>query len=232
MPPDEAPAPEETQDTPQAPESGPVQDGTPAESPEDSQGTNWQERYQNLQPEYTRATQEAAQLREIIDLVQQGDPETLQALGLDLADAEDDEAEFEDDPDARLDALEQYLSQQAEAQAQAEEEAALQDAVEEHLAGQLQELESKHGTLDDKLAERLLQLAEALPDENGFPDLAAAYDEYKQWVEDERQNWVKSKRAPQVQSGSPSSHQPDLDDPEQRREYMAQLLRDAEAPSV
>src|SRR4051812_39650937 len=94
---------EATPDTPDtsAPEqSGPSNDGTPAPESTDSQAqtqdtTNWQQRYENLQPEYTRASQEAAQYRQIVELAQRGDREALEFLGLDLADGEEDDEEPE-----------------------------------------------------------------------------------------------------------------------------------------
>lgn len=231
MPDEQNPVPEK--DTPEATEGGPATDGTPADSPEESQApdTNWQQRYTDLQPEYTRATQEAAGLRELVSLAQQGDPEALAVLGFEVGDDAGDYDEGDDDeydPDARLDAVESYLSQQAEQQQQAQQEQEWNDAVEEHLAGQLEELEKEHGTLADDDAEFLLQLADSLKNEDGFPDLKAAFEADRNRLEGKRGEWVKTKRTPQVQSGASPSHQPDLDDPEERREYMARRVAEAE----
>ena len=63
----------------------PVED-TPADLPGPDNGTpgtevNWQERYEHLQPEYTRASQEAAEYRRLITAAQQGDAEAISLLG-------------------------------------------------------------------------------------------------------------------------------------------------------
>jgi hypothetical protein len=225
MPDEKAPAP---QDTPDDPASGP-EEGTPAEPEEGStqateETTDWQERYANLQPEYTRATQEAAQYRQIIDLARQGDPQALQILGFEDAEEKDEPDEEFPDPDQRLDRIESLLVQRAEEEQQRAEEEQMLEEVDDHLATQLHELESKHGKLDDDDAEYLLQVAYLYPDADGFPDLAAAYEHDASRLEAKRQGWVDTKRTPQVQSGASASSQPDLDDDEQRREYMARRM--------
>ena len=81
----DTPAQDATQDTPEA--------EAPEQSEQQTQAEiDYEKRYQDLQPEYTRATQEAAQYRQIIELAQQGDPDALEILGLEAADedTEDD----------------------------------------------------------------------------------------------------------------------------------------------
>jgi hypothetical protein len=225
--PDEAPA--EKQDTPDVPASE-SQEGTPAESTEDSPQapeTNWQDRYENLQPEYTRATQEASQYRQIIDLARQGDPEAIEALGLSLAEEDTEDEDEYADPDQRLDAMEQFLAQRLqEEEAQQEEERWIAEA-DKHVQAQVAELEKEHGKLAEDEVAYLLDLSRA--DENGMPDLLDAYKRDTERLEGKRKSWVETKRTPQVQSGASASSQPDLDDPEQRREYIARRMAEADA---
>ena len=217
MPDEQVPQIEETPDAPD--QAAP--DGTPADTatPE----VNWEERYSNLQPEYTRATQEAAQYREIIDLARQGDPEALSLLGLDLAEEPqaDEEPEYVD-PDERLSAMEQYLLQRAEQEQQAQQEQEWLAAAEQSVQEQVAQLEKEHGDLSEDDVAYLLDLASI--DENGMPDVVGAFERDQQRLDAKRQAWVKSKRAPQVRSGASASSQPNLDDPEERRDYLAQQL--------
>jgi hypothetical protein len=216
------------EDTPQAPDEAASQE-TPAE---DAPEVNWQERYENLQPEYTRATQEAAQYRQVLELARQGDPEALDYLGLSIAEEddadEDDLEDFEDPNDKRIAQLEQVIAEQLQGQEQAQQQEAFQEFVDDQLANQLATIENEYGQLDDADAEFLLELAQAMPDENGVPDLIRAYAVDQDRLDAKREGWVSSKRSPQAPSGASPSSQPDLDDKQQRRDYMAQKVMEAQ----
>lgn len=226
MPPMSGGSPEHTtpaeQDTPDAPDDGGSDEGTPAESQPDE----WQERYEHLQPEYTRATQEAAQLRNVIELARQGDAEALEYLGWQAAEDESDDEEFDldDDTPERLSAVEEYLAGQLEAQAQAEQEAQNEAVVDQSLEAQLAVIEQEYGQLADEDAAFLIQVALANPDEDGLPDLITAYAADADRLDAKRQEWVSSKRAPQAPSGASPSSQPNLDNDEERRDYMARRM--------
>jgi len=219
MPEEQAPV----EDTPQAPEEA-APDGTPA----DTQATDepdWRDRYENLQPEYTRASQEAAQYRQIIDLARQGDPEALNALGLEAAETDtEDEPEYED-PDERISRVEQVLFERLQQEQKQQEEQQWIEEADKRITSQVDELQRKHGDLSEDDVDYLIDLAPL--DGDGYPDLVAAFERDTARLESKRQSWVKSKRAPQVQSGASASSQPDLDDNEQRREYMARRMSES-----
>lgn len=219
--------PEETQDT-SADETTAAPEGTPAPESTDSQAqsdsTNWQERYENLQPEYTRASQEAAQYRQIIALAQQGDPQAIEALGLSLADSEDDDLEDETQfHDPRVDQL-----LQAEQMRQYEAEL---DTLEQHVDTEIGKL-AKSAGYEVSDVEKNLIFSALTPKANNpnDPDVEAAFKMVTGLRDEHISDYVaKKRRAPLAPSGSPSSHQPDLDDPEQRRQYWAEQAAALEA---
>lgn len=182
---------------------------------------DWQERYSNLQPEYTRATQEAAQYRQIVELARQGDPQALDYLGIQL----DDDDEDEMDEIERLERLESAFVNRLQAEQEQQERQEYEQAETAYLSSQLDELENKHGKIDDNDLEALYYLAQSLRDENGFPNLIKAFEYDSKRLESQRARWVESKRSPQAPSGASASHQVDLDDPNQRREYLAQRVQ-------
>lgn len=219
MPEEQAPV----QDTPEAPEEA-APEGTPADT--QAPETNWEERYSNLQPEYTRVSQEAAQYRQIIDLARQGDPEALNALGLEPAETDTEEEPEYEDPDERIGRIEQVLYERMQQEQQQQEESAWLEAADKSVHEQIAALEKEHGTLTEEDVDYLIDLAPL--DENGMPDITTAYQRDMARLEAKRQSWVKSKRAPQVQSGASASSQPDLDNPEARRDYMARRMAESE----
>jgi len=224
----EAPANEQDTPTP-ADDAPPANDADTEASQSDSttDSTDWRKRYEDLQPAFTRVSQEASQLRQIIDAARQGDPEALEFLGLDLADTDDDE-DFEDDPYEPISKAEfqEFLRQQQEQERQAQEQAAWEEAAEERF----DEFVSKLG--DDADEDYLnLVLSTAEPDEQGLPDFEGAHKRIQAFLEAQRQKWVESKRAPRLPGGAAPNKQPNLDDPNERREYLAQrLMMEAQGP--
>lgn len=220
MPDQEAP---ESQDTPSQVEESAPEEGTPEESTEQPESDPFEKRYNDLRPEYDRKSQTLSQYEEFFQAL--SDPETqaeaLQAIGLELeGDEESDEEgfDYDDDPDERIEQIEAYLAEQEEA---AQEEAVL-DEAEEHVAETLSELDPDDSFSDDYVD---LLISAAPEDDDGFPDVKAAHEQFQREFETQREKWVESKRrAPQVGSGSSPSHQPDLDNAEQRRDYIAQRL--------
>jgi hypothetical protein len=225
--PDEAP---DVQETP-APDTA-APDGTPAiESNDDSQpapDTDWQNRYENLQPEYTRATQEASQLRQVFDLARQGDPQALEYLGLEPADTEDDVDDLDADEPLTRQEFESFLQQQQQAISEQQAQAELADLEAQYIDGEFKRLDPK-GQFKDAYKQAVLRLAVDFEDEDGIPDLEEAHKALQGLFEENREQYIKSKRTPQVQSGASASHQPDLDDPDQRRAYMARRFADMQS---
>src|SRR5436309_1979379 len=111
----------------QQPQQPPAQDTATEGQTAD---TDWEARYKDLQSEYTRTTQENAQLGELFAALQ--DPEqqaqVLEHLGLELADQEDtppdpegfESGEYVDPVEQRLGQLEEYLAGQQESEQQAD----------------------------------------------------------------------------------------------------------------
>lgn len=196
-------------------------DGTPAsestDSPAQTQDTDWQSRYENQQGALTRAQQEAAQFRQIVDLARQGDREAIEWLGLDLAD--EDELEDEDVEDFRDPRVDQLL--QAEQQRQEQSEI---DSLESYVEDEIGKL-AKAGDLDLSDDEVDLIFGALAPGDDGNPDVARAFKKVTGLRDAHIKDYVAGKRrAPSAPSGSSPSHQPDLDDPEQRRAYIAERM--------
>ncbi len=215
MPEAEAP---ESQDTPASPESDPAEGGTPAPESNDSPATDWEKRYSDLQPEYTRASQEAAQYRQIIDLARQGDPEAIRYLGLDLAEDDDDledEDEAEDFRDPRVDALLQEQAQRAE---QAEI-----DSLESYVDGEIDAL-AKAAKYDLTEAEKDLIFGALAPGDDGNPDVARAFKKVTELRDAHIESYRKSKKASPVEIGSAGTENIDLSNPGERTKYFAALL--------
>lgn len=216
--PDEADSPEES--TP-APEQSAAPDGTPAPESTDSTAqdtTDWQDRYVNQQAALTQAQQEAAQYRQIVELARQGNAEAIEWLGLDLAEDEDlDDDEEQEFRDPRVD---QLLQAEAERQQEAE-----LDSIESYVETEIDKL-AKAAGLDDLSDDEVDLIFGALtPGDNGNPDVAGAFKKVTGLRDSAIKSYVAGKRrAPLAPSGSSASHQPDLDDPEQRREWLAERL--------
>jgi hypothetical protein len=115
---------------------------TPPQAPkQQQQEVDWAKRYSDLQPEYTRTTQELSQLRQREDaykaLLYSDDQDTrqqaAQALGIELADDEVDDTQYDDPTDAlraELEQLKQTVSGDLTARQQQEQIASLEAAAE------------------------------------------------------------------------------------------------------
>ncbi len=227
MPPIEESAPE-NQDTPdQSVDSGTPQE-TPADAPEIPEGYIPEDRYKEAQAWGTRAAQEAAEWRNIVTLAQQGDREALDFLGYAPADEDEDtdDEDYETEQD-RLDRIEQQLAEQQEQAQQAEQGARLEEA-----ANRFYEVEFNRLDPDNEWTQEYRQLVAAVGDEylddDGLPRLDEAHKVLQAHTESEFKKRVASKRGPQAPSGASPTHTPDLDDPEQRREYLARRAAEVE----
>lgn len=189
-------APEETQDTP--PEAAPEQ-GTPAKEPEEPT-VDYEQRYNDLRPEFDRATQEREQHRQealawqILAGTDEYDHDQIQAaadyLGVELAD-EEEETEDEDPYDQRLSKLEQAQN----AQDEAENQRLFDNHLDELAEGAEVEL--------SKRDRRLLLIASH---ENGFSP-EATEEAFKEFLDERKAHdkavidgYRKSKNTPHVSS--------------------------------
>ena len=219
---DEAPV------TPDTPDAAPENEGHAASSPDEV--VDWRQRYESLRPEFDRRNEELkeAQARAaLVDALRSDDPrERLRAaeeLGLDYEDPE----LYDDTPDdpispvlSRLEALEQRYEQDRkawEAEVRAEEEANF--AAEELRAVGLDPSE------DAKVAQFVLAAAYANRDEQGRPDVRAAYADYTAILDQARRGVFEQKKAPHVaQGGQSATQQPDLDNEQARQEWMVNRM--------
>src|SRR5262245_41465507 len=224
-------------------EQGTPLEGTPAVAgPEGTPGTaeqapqiDWQDRYQHLQPEYTRATQENAELRqrqELYDLMLSTDDadirrEAAQALGYELAEDETQDYDDADNPfaayDERIARLEQ--STQARDQEAADAEYAVQ--VRQIVDQQLNDLEG----LDKDDQDWVLAYAiNALPiTEEGLPDIQQAYEVFNARETARQRAWAQTKRAPHIApNGQSATEVPNLDNRQERQDWIARRLMEGE----
>jgi hypothetical protein len=221
------------QDTPiegQPAVAGP--EGTPGAAEQAQAEIDWQNRYQHLQPEYTRVTQENAQLREqqqlYETLLSSEDPDTrrevAEALGYQL---EQEEPQYEpEDPvtqfDERLGRLEQSLSQREQEQADAAYAAHVREVVDQRL-DQLQ--------LDKDDQDWVLAYAiNALPiTDEGLPDIEQAHEVFQARETARQKAWASSKRAPHISAhGQPATEVPNLDNRQERIDYQVRRLQEME----
>lgn len=194
--------------------------GTPGTAQEQPQDTDWQKRYSDLQPEYTRATQRLSELEQAVqyyeDALTAEDEDTrrqaIEALGYQLPEEEEPEpAEYEDPYDelrAEVEGLRQWRDQTDQSVREAQEAELIRSITDERLAGLEGLAPEDH---DMVLAYAINALAPVR--EPGvpvpLPDVKGAF-EYFQAREIERQrSWAKSKRAPYVSpGGQPASEVP------------------------
>lgn len=178
------------------------------------QGFNFEQGYQALRPEYTRVTQELGQTRDRLSEFEKvfadlhdSDPEVqaaaMEALGLELdtgpASAHEDD-DFVDPLEREVQQLRQTverLSNGWELEAQTREQQQLESMRDDFIGEAIGIIE---GSVNVKFTEReesvLGNLAIAMADENGVPDVQAAYNILygdESFLEDNRQRWIDSK---------------------------------------
>jgi hypothetical protein len=217
-------------------DTAPSNEDTPEEqpqgAPEQTDGqANWEERYNNLQPAYTQATQRLSDYEAWANALD-SDPDVQTDTFRNLADrigvqkalellGYSDEDQEDPDPtsaqEQRLAALEQRLEQQ---QAEASESQTLA-SMEQYVEGWFDQAPEK---LSKQQQDWIISRAVTLPDRDGAPDLEGAYEEFKALLGESQKAWLKSKRnAVHAPQGTPGTQEVDLTDPEQRKARMAQI---------
>jgi hypothetical protein len=236
LPEDQNTAPAETQDTPTTEAPDAPQQDTGQDTPQEA-SVNWEERYNNLHPEYTRATQQLSEYEQVLDLARQGDPQALGLLGLELEEEDgEDTFDFEDDPvqglQSKVEALEARLAQEDEqTQAQQYLEAEI-DFVNQRL-GEVNE-QAKKDTGSELSQEAIqavgdLSRTDRFRKEDGEPDVQGAYQFlFQTLLPQQREAWVQSKKTARPGSGPAAAQNPDLDKERERVDHMAQRLQEAE----
>lgn len=197
--------------------------------------TDWQKRYSDLQPEYTRATQELAEMKrqqELYDvLVSTDDPATrrqvAERLGYQLEEEPDPEPEDEDPLaryDERLGRIEQSLTQRQQDEQDATYAAEVRAAVDV----KLEALGLDKGDQDWVLAYAI----NALPvTEEGLPDIEQANRVFAERETERQRKWAKGKRsAPHIApNGQAATEVPNLDNRQERVDWMMRRMQENEA---
>jgi hypothetical protein len=208
---EQAPAPQETPEV-----AGP--EGTPGPAEPTQQEIDYRKRYDDLHPEYTRVTQEAAQLRqrqELYDLmISSEDADTrrqaAEQLGYQLDDDEPDPNVYADPVEElrqRQERLEQALSQRDQQAQEAQYAAQVRAVVDERL--------SHMDGLDKADQDWVLAYAiNALPPtQEGLPDLDQAHQVFQARELKRQKAWAQSKRAPRISPvGQAATGQPNLNE--------------------
>jgi DNA gyrase/topoisomerase IV subunit A len=227
MPPDEE-AVEQPQDT--AADEATSEEETPAEEAEPA--VDYEKRYTDLRPEYDRNQQRLSEYEQFIGHLR--DPETqaeaLQALGLQLEEDEEPEDDEYDDPEERLEAelegVKEYLAEQQQAQQFAEHQEREVDYVDDAIT----ELEDEESIeLSDKEFGVVVRLADTMRDENGWPDVRAAWEALGGISEAQRKRYVESKKANKPSAnGTAGTEKIDMADEDERVKAFANVM-EAEA---
>jgi hypothetical protein len=208
-------------------------EGTPGTAEPDETAVDWQKRYAELQPEYTRATQEAAELRrqqEMYELLLSSEDadtrrEVAEQLGYQF-DEPQPEPDLEADPyavyDERLGKLEAALSQRQQEELDAQQTAQMRSVVDERLGRLGMDPEDQ----DWVLAYAINALP---PTQEGLPDVEQAHQVFTAREDARQKRWAQTKRAPHIAPhGQAATEVPNLDDRQQRWEYMARRMEENE----
>jgi hypothetical protein len=197
---------------------------------------DWQKRYADLQPEYTRATQELAELRrqqELYDLmISTDDADTRRQVAERLGYVLEEEPEPPDpneDPfaryDERLGRLEESLTQKE----QNERDAAYAQEVRTQVDAQLDTLGLDKDDQDWVLAYAI----NALPvTQEGLPDIEQAHRVFAARETERQRKWAQGKRsAPHIApNGQAATEVPNLDDRQQRVDWMVRRYQENDQP--
>ena len=211
-----------------------VAPGTAEGQPE----VNWEKRYQDLQPEYTRATQRLSEMERERELYQiamtTDDPDTqrqaLEALGYELPDEESPEelepVEWEDPNDQRLSQVEQRLERMTAEQREQAQFEYLNSYVDEQVArlglDQLDE-DTRHWILHRAINMPVPQGPGSFVDE--LPDVEGAYKAFQDWETARQRQWAQTKRSPYVPpGGQEATEAPDLSTHEGRVAHAMQKI--------
>lgn len=219
MAPDEV-TPEVTeQETPVA-----APEGTPAEQ---SESVNYEQRYNDLRPQWDRTNQENQQLREqtqqhelAVQYLLSDDP-ALQAQAREYFGLEDEVEESDEDPKYRELSERQERLEQAEQERQRQQEI---EGLEAHINEEIDRVAKESGQKLGKAArEQVFVTALGLdPDESGNPQIEAAFKkvtgELRQEIID---GYIESKKAPRITPpGQSGTEKVNLSNDEERKAHM------------
>lgn len=220
MPEEATQAPEQAQETPQAAPS----EGIPAtESTDSTPAVDYQKRYDDLVPEYTRGQQLIAAARG--DHGPEAQMQALQQLGVEVQQAEEAEVDEYEDPTDRLAREVQDLKTQISSKEEAEQQKQFQDLERKYIDNTLGGLEKSEDiklSAEDKRFVKNDALNNRL--EDGRPDLEGAVKALKARDEARLSEYLTSKKAPKPPVGAAGEEKLDLSDPDVRQQYMKEVM--------
>lgn len=205
-------ADEETPPDGSAPEVDP-------EAPE--QEDDWESRFKGIQSVVTKTQQENAEYRRIVEGLENNDPDILAKYGIEVEDDEDD-ADWdtdEDEPMTKAEFLE-WKREQEQANQSKEDKQAFDAYVEDEIKGL-----DPEGSWSKQYRNAVTAYGMNNP-KDGLPDFAGAHQALQAEFEQMYKGRVSSKKSPQAPTGAAPVEQLNLDNPQERREYMARKLAD------
>jgi len=205
--------------------AGPTEAPGTAQDTQQVQDTGYEQRYKDLQAEYTRSQQafKEAQEREqwYRELVTSDDPDTqrraAEILGFELPD-EDELDEFAGAEEFEPDGPEYMTRAEFEEFRRQEQAQQQQQMAQEFTTDWAHQQFDELGVEGDQTRAFIFAQALAMPPArpqpgmpvDSLPDIRGAYEQYQAWRDEEMRNWAKTKRAPHVPAGGlPANEVPD-----------------------
>lgn len=220
--------------------------GTAQDQPQEGVPAGYipEDRYKNLQAEYTRTTQENAELKNVREwataALTSQDPDiqrqAFEILGIEVEEApeegySDDFEEYTEDPyDQRIRTLEERLqAQEQQEMVQQQQQLLLTEAE-----NQLEQLGMPwtEDPLEQETRQIIFERALSLPrlppkpgqPREGLLDIKTAHEQFQTWMDNQMKAWAKTKRAPYVSPGGlPANEVPDPGHGQQARLNRAML---------
>jgi len=152
----QAPAEQETPSSAAPPEGSPAPESEP--KGEEAPAVDYEKRFNDLQPELTKAQQRNAEFERTLQAAREGNPEALEALGIEY---EEEDAELED-PDEVLRNEVAQLREHVGTQQQQAERSHLEEMEADYIAEKIDVLEKETGIeLDDDAIDFVIDRARA-----------------------------------------------------------------------
>lgn len=181
----------------------------PGQGPDEGKTFDFEQGYNQLRPEYTRTTQQLSEAQQRLSdydafLQALSDPETqaeaLASIGFEMETGAPQDEEFTDPLEAEVQNLRsvvEELRQGRELEAASREEEDLLDVRDNYIGEYLTYIEGESQMkFNDRDEEVLGNLAIAMADENGVPDVQGAFDTLygdEGLLERQRSQWIDSK---------------------------------------
>lgn len=215
-------------------DEAPAQPDTPHESapagtPDTQAAIDYEKRYNDLRPQYDRTAQEAAQLRAEMDRLNDAEyqRQLMAQWGYEVEDP-GQQIGWEDPTEElrqQLQELQDWKSNLTQKEQEAQQLQQIEQSVDEQFRATAPDLDP---ATREWVTTRALNMD---PREDGMPDIQGAYQAFVDWETERQKQWRASKRrAPQIApGGTEATNAPNLDDPEQRKAWMAAQLADLNA---